>query len=197
MPAKINMQKSTRMAAQFGITQILLLTNLILMSGLLSTFLKSAGAATKNALNLEAASFVPIESRTHLVANKGLQRKAVSHSVPNTATPPGIGSTDSGGFYFVHPWEGERDFSKIAKSTSTNKVTAPGRLPACLKDDTSCTRPSCTRPKCRSWGHHYDTIYQQRLGPYLHDDVEPVQFLEVGFFNGGGYDMVSDHGLKP
>ncbi len=185
------------MAAQFGITQILLLANLILMSGLLSTFLKSAGAATEKALNLEAASFVPIESRTHLVADEGLQRKAVSHSVANTATPPGIGSTDSSGFYFVHPREGERDFYKIAKSTLTDKVTAPGRLPACLKDDASCTRPSCTRPECRPWGHHYDTIYQQRLGPYSRDDVEPFKFLEVGFFNGRGYDTVSDHGLKP
>mmetsp|Transcript_34864 Transcript_34864/g.56919 ORF Transcript_34864/g.56919 Transcript_34864/m.56919 type:complete len:246 (+) Transcript_34864:33-770(+) len=37
-------------------------------------------------------------------------------------------------------------------------------------------------------GHHYDTIYQQRLGPYSRNDVEPFQFLEVGFFQGGGYD---------
>jgi len=34
----------------------------------------------------------------------------------------------------------------------------------------------------------YDTIYQQRLGPFSRRDVEPFQFLEVGFFNGGGYD---------
>ncbi|KAL7540918.1 hypothetical protein ACHAXR_010480 [Thalassiosira sp. AJA248-18] len=31
-------------------------------------------------------------------------------------------------------------------------------------------------------------IYQQRLGPYSRDNVDPFQFLEVGFFNGAGYD---------
>ena len=164
----------------------------MLMSCFLSTVLNSAGAGIEKAVDLEAKSFVPIESRTHLVADESLQRKAVGHSVANTTTPPGIGSTDSGGFYFVHPREGERDFYKIAKSTATDKVTAPERLPACLKNDASCTRPSCKRPECRPWGHHYDTIYQQRLGPYSRDDVVPFQFLEVGFFNGAGYDTVSD-----
>jgi hypothetical protein len=81
-----DMQKSMRMAAQFGITQILLLANLILMSGLLSTFLKSASTATKKALNLEAASFVPIESRTHLVTNEGLQRRPLV--IPLPIPPP-------------------------------------------------------------------------------------------------------------
>lgn len=36
---------------------------------------------------------------------------------------------------------------------------------------------------------HYDTIYQQRLGPYSKDNVEPFQFLAIGFFNGLGYDL--------
>jgi len=31
-------------------------------------------------------------------------------------------------------------------------------------------------------------MYQQRLGPYSRDDTEPFQFLEIGFFNGAGYD---------
>ena len=105
----------------------------------------------------------------------------------------GIGSTDSDGFYFVHPREGERDFYTIGLSTQTDKVLAPIRLPGCLQNDKSCTRPSCTRPECRPWGHHYDTIYQQRLGPYSRDDVEPFQFLGIGFFNGAGYDSVSDN----
>ena len=105
----------------------------------------------------------------------------------------GIGSTDSDGFYFVHPREGERDFYTIGLSTQTDKVLAPKGLPGCLQNDKSCTRPSCTRPECRPWGHHYDTIYQQRLGTYSRDDVEPFQFLEIGFFNGAGYDSVSDN----
>lgn len=44
---------------------------------------------------------------------------------------------------------------------------------------------------CTTGGHHYDTIYQQRLGPFSRDDIEPFQFLEVGFYKGGGYDTVS------
>jgi hypothetical protein len=93
------------------------------------------------------------------------------------------------GFYFVHPKEGERDFYRIGKQTGTDKVTVPDKLPGCLKNDASCTRPSCVRPDCRPWGHHYDTIYQQRLGPYSRDDIEPFQFLEVGFYHGAGYDL--------
>ena len=170
------------MAAQFGITQILLLANLILMSFMLRTSFKSAGAVIEEMVNAEAKSILPVESRTSLFAAEKVFQRA-----------PGIGSTDSGGFYFVHPREGERDFYKIGKAAlpETDKVQAPGRLPGCLKDDASCTRPSCTRPECRPWGHHYDTIYQQRLGPFSRDDVEPFQFLEIGFFNGGGYDTVS------
>ena len=93
------------------------------------------------------------------------------------------------GFYFVHPKEGERDFYRIGKQTGTDKVTVPEKLPGCLKNDASCTRPSCVRPDCRPWGHHYDTIYQQRLGPCSRDDIEPFQFLEVGFYHGAGYDL--------
>jgi hypothetical protein len=185
--------KSTTMAARFGITQILLLANLILISLLLSTSLKSAGAGIEKMVDAEAKSNnPPAESRTPLVAEDGFRRNTVGHSVAKTTTAPGIGSTDSGGFYFVHPREGERDFYKIGKAASpqTDKVQAPGRLPECLENDASCTRPSCTRPECRPWGHHYDTIYQQRLGPFSRDDVEPFQFLEIGFFNGGGYDTV-------
>ena len=106
------------------------------------------------------------------------------------STNNGVGSTDSGGFYFVHPKEGERNFYLLGLKTKTDKVTAPGRLPDCLKNDAICTRPSCVRPECRPWGHHYDTIYQQRLGPYSRDDTDPFQFLEIGFFNGAGYDTV-------
>lgn len=50
----------------------------------------------------------------------------------------------------------------------------------------------CTQPLlCTIGGHHYDTIYQQRLGPFSRDDIQPFQFLEVGFYKGGGYDTVS------
>lgn len=111
-----------------------------------------------------------------------------NNASPNKLTSGGVGSTDSNGFYFVQPKEGERNFYQIGLGTGTDKVTAPGGLPGCLKNDVSCTRPGCVRPECRPWGHHYDTIYQQRLGPYSRDDTDPFQFLEIGFFNGAGYD---------
>ena len=62
---------------------------------------------------------------------------------PNKLTSGGVGSTDSNGFYFVQPKEGERNFYQIGLGTGTDKVTAPGRLPGCLKNDASCTRVVC------------------------------------------------------
>ncbi len=178
------------MAAQLGITQILLLANLILLICLVSTLLKSASVGLEIASSSEGSSFMPSPDDHE----GSLRGKSIDHSVVaarTDAAAPGIGSTDSGGFYFVHPREGERDFYKIGKTHVTDKVTAPGALPGCIQNDASCTRPSCVRPECRPWGHHYDTIYQQRLGPFSRDDVEPFQFLEIGFYNGGGYDTVS------
>ena len=32
-------------------------------------------------------------------------------------------------------------------------------------------------------------MYQQKLGSYSRKDATPFQFLEVGFYNGRGYDM--------
>lgn len=46
-----------------------------------------------------------------------------------------------------------------------------------------------SREECQPFGHFYHTLYQQKLGSYSHQDTEPFQFLEVGFFNGKGYDM--------
>ena len=78
------------MAAKFGITEILLLANLVLMTCLILTFLNSSGVGIKKAFELEAESFMPpIESRTHLVADESLQRKAVGHSVAETHHPSG------------------------------------------------------------------------------------------------------------
>jgi len=179
------------MAANFGVTQILLLANLIVMSFSAWSFLKSANVSLESASNMNAQSFVPPLTEKTTTAHNADARQPSSSSGRSTrlvSTTGGIGRTDKDGFYFVQPKEGERNFYKIAQGTGTDKVTAPARLPGCLKNDESCTRPGCTRPECRPWGHHYDTIYQNRLGPYSRDDVEPFQFLEVGFFNGAGYD---------
>ena len=37
-------------------------------------------------------------------------------------------------------------------------------------------------------GHFYDTIYNRWLKKYSTDDTEPFQFLEIGFYNGKGFD---------
>lgn len=179
----ITMTKAIRKgnSTQFGLTQLLLVLNLIVMISISAWMTLSldrgGGGSGHDVVHQSLANFAApdaIKGRRSLLDDGG------------------IGSTDPDGFYFVHPKDGERDFYKIGKSTQTDKVAAPGRLAGCLKDDKSCTRPSCKRPECRPWGHHYDTIYQQRLGPYSRDDVKPFQFLEIGFFNGAGYDSVSN-----
>lgn len=86
----------------------------------------------------------------------------------------------------------ERNFLEIATRMGTDKVQANIRLLECLKNPSSCTRPDCKREKCRPWGHFYDTIYQSRLGPYSTDDTEPFQFLEIGYYNGRGYDTYTE-----
>ncbi|KAL7442946.1 hypothetical protein ACHAXM_008636 [Skeletonema potamos] len=190
------------------LTHILLLLNVTVVSISLWSFLYAAGGSLTQNKVQEELSFAPPDTTTsnlepveddmspHSAAeNSALEVKVqgVASGSSNNAsrtklTSGGVGSTDSNGFYFVQPKEGERNFYQIGLGTGTDKVTAPGRLPECLKDDSSCTRPGCVRPECRPWGHHYDTIYQQRLGPYSRYDTDPFQFLEIGFFNGAGYD---------
>lgn len=85
----------------------------------------------------------------------------------------------------------ERDFLSIALKTGTDKVAANSGLEHCLKTG-KCTRPNCTREECRPWGHFYNTIYQQWLGPYSRDDSPEFQFLEIGFYNGRGFEAYLD-----
>jgi Methyltransferase domain len=86
----------------------------------------------------------------------------------------------------------ERDFYKIAEKMKTDKVAANYRLPGCLNNPDSCTRKGCVRKECRPWGHFYNTMYQKRLGQYSTDNTEPFQFLEIGFYNGFGYDTYKE-----
>lgn len=162
------------------------------MSFYLWTFINELERGVTQSKLQEELSFAPpdiinvVQSSTDTSENQNKVASIID--AKNTVTSGGIGSTDSSGFYFVRPKDGERNFYEIGLTTSTDKVTAPKRLPECLKNDASCTRPGCVRPECRPWGHHYDTIYQQRMGPYSRDDVDPFQFLEIGFYNGAGYD---------
>eukprot|EP00978_Attheya_sp_CCMP212_P007644 scaffold17733_cov27-Attheya_sp.AAC.1 len=88
----------------------------------------------------------------------------------------------------VHSSNSQRDFLAIGKKRGTDKVAGHGYLPRCIENPESCLRKGMQKKKCGPWGHFYDTIYQSRLGPYSTDDVEPFQFLEIGFYNGKGYD---------
>lgn len=81
------------------------------------------------------------------------------------------------------------DFFEIGKKTGTDKVAANFWMPGCLKDPSTCTRKNCTRLACRPWGHYYNTLYQQRLSKF---STERIQFLEVGFFYGKGFDTYSE-----
>lgn len=88
----------------------------------------------------------------------------------------------------------ERDFLKVAKLTGTDKVAGYDNLPICLKDPNSCIQNlrDSERKECRTWGHFYDTMYNKWLKPYSTDDVEPFQFLEIGYYNGKGFDAYSE-----
>jgi hypothetical protein len=89
-------------------------------------------------------------------------------------------SQNSDGGY-SNPTAQEVSFYEVGLATSTDKVAAPGRLPGCLENDATCTRPSCVREECRPWGHYYHTMYQQKFGKMTLPGTEPFQFLEIGF----------------
>jgi hypothetical protein len=75
----------------------------------------------------------------------------------------------------------EKSFYDIANAAGTDKVAGVTKLPICLANDSSCTRPSCVREECRPWGHFYHTMYQSRLGKFTVPNTEPFQFLEIGY----------------
>jgi hypothetical protein len=88
--------------------------------------------------------------------------------------------------------EGQLDFLNIAKNSGTDKVAGNYRLEGCLKDDASCVMKGSANQACRPWGHFYNTMYQKRLGPYSTPDTPAFQFLEIGFYNGKGYDAYKE-----
>ena len=90
----------------------------------------------------------------------------------------------------------EMDFVAVAKETGTDKVQGYSVLPGCLENRDKCTRAYTEREACRPWGHFYDTIYQRHLGKYSRADSEPMQFLEIGYFKGNGFEAYTNF-LKP
>ena len=83
-----------------------------------------------------------------------------------------------------------RDFLAIATATGTDKVWGSMRfMNGCHEDASQCPKPQMVNPKCRMMqGHFYDTMYNKWLAKYSTDDTEPFQFLEIGFYNGKGFD---------
>ena len=90
----------------------------------------------------------------------------------------------------VLPSQG-RDFLEIARKTGTDKVAGHGTLQGCLQNPEKCLYASSEREVCRPWGHFYDTIYNRWLKDYSRDDSDPIQFLEIGFYKGNGFEAYS------
>lgn len=88
---------------------------------------------------------------------------------------------------------GERDFLEIAKRTGTDKVWGANTFEQCQQDQAKCPQQHMANPRCRVLqGHFYHTIYNKWLGKNSTDDAEPFQFLEIGFFNGKGFDAYKE-----
>jgi len=128
----------------------------------------------------EAATAILKEVEAQLAskaADQTLQRTIVEPAVPAISTS----STST-----------ERNFFEIAKKSLTDKVQGLITLPECLEHPEKCTRKGCKREECRAWGHFYHTMYQDKLGKYSTDDAEPFQFLEIGYFEGRGFDAYTE-----
>jgi len=91
------------------------------------------------------------------------------------------------------PAKPPRNFLEVAQTTNTDKIAGYEYLPDCLANNKTCTRPDAERETCRPWGHFYDTIYTPWLGKYSTEDAAPIQFVEIGFFNGAGFEAYSKY----
>ncbi|CAB9517094.1 O-methyltransferase I [Seminavis robusta] len=111
-------------------------------------------------------------------------------STSSTTTGTSTGRRTIAGFT---PKPGHKDFQKIGANAGTDKVWGADTFERCLQDQSTCPTPDFDNPKCRTLqGHFYHTLYNRWLGNYSLDDAEPFQFLEIGFFNGRGYDAYKE-----
>jgi len=83
-----------------------------------------------------------------------------------------------------------KDFLMVAYKYETDKVLGA----ACTANLTGCKdgEMAAENPKCKGYGHYYHTIYNKWLEKYSSDDAEPFQFLEIGFYNGKGFDAFQE-----
>jgi hypothetical protein len=90
-------------------------------------------------------------------------------------------------------------FLEIATRTGTDKVRGPHALQVCRDDPTdtgTCRYRSAINPSCRPGAQHfYHTIYDKYFQQYIspQNTKEPFQFVEIGYFNGRGFDAYTDY----
>jgi hypothetical protein len=84
----------------------------------------------------------------------------------------------------------EQSFLAIATSTGTHKTQAHINLKKCTEDETKdgCLKKGCKNVRCIPYGNFYDTLYQSQLGHLSRSDAEPFQGLEIGFYQGSGFE---------
>ena len=124
------------MAHHLGLTQILLLANLVVVSLLLCNFLKSANVSIQLIMQMESASIMPERKVTNNIrtcCDRPIDDgPPLSHNhspiYSITTGIGGIGSTDSAGFYFVHIKEGECNFYEEGKLTHTTRGSGQKKL---------------------------------------------------------------------
>lgn len=82
----------------------------------------------------------------------------------------------------------QQDFLAIAGMTGTDKVQGVYNLPGCLNNNPEKCIYNMENPTCRVFGHFYHTVYNRWLGKYSTEDADPIQFLEIGYYHGKGFD---------
>mgnify|MGYP000403906220 CR=1 FL=1 len=109
--------------------------------------------------------------------------------VPDDMQMVGMGFSDTPRRSLVSA-PGFRDISNRFGST---RAKGWELLDRCEQEESSCHRKAAKKPQCRVHGHFFDTMYQNRLN-HLRD--ESFQALEIGFFNGNGYNGLAEFFYK-
>ena len=165
------------------LTQILLAANLIVLfilllrpttSGDISYYLRA----------LEEAD-ADVRSHSSSSTGDGTDRGVAEKKAAALADESAAGRTES-----ETGSSTPRDFLSIARKTGTDKVKGEANLSGCIGSGMGgrCSHIDAKNPLCRPFGHFYHTIYNRWLGKYSTDDAEPFQFLEIGFYNGLGFE---------
>jgi hypothetical protein len=119
-------------------------------------------------------------------STSGTVEYKVSTAVSNidtTATTPRISNGNLPSFF------------EIASEAGTDKVKGEKLFEAC-RNNGQCEWPKSVNKRCKvGHNHFYHTMYERYLSPLLlsSSSSEPFTFLEVGFFQGKGYDSFTQY----